>query len=106
EKEGVDRKLAGLLIASKDLDNLIESHRPSSTIESTSENDQNKNTSVSETVASPITSKPFIKFVRLKDSQSDSKTNKKETPNKPPVKAVPRIKLMIKAIGTVAVLGT
>nr|GEW42633.1 hypothetical protein [Tanacetum cinerariifolium] len=27
EKEGVDRKLAGLLIASKDLDNLIESQR-------------------------------------------------------------------------------
>nr|GFD25193.1 hypothetical protein [Tanacetum cinerariifolium] len=27
EKEGVDGKLAGLLIASKDLDNLIESHR-------------------------------------------------------------------------------
>nr|GEZ43486.1 hypothetical protein [Tanacetum cinerariifolium]GEZ43615.1 hypothetical protein [Tanacetum cinerariifolium] len=60
--------------------------RPSSTIESTSKNDQNRNTSVSETVASPITSKPFIKFVRPKDSQFDSKTNKKETPKKPPVK--------------------
>nr|GEX99378.1 hypothetical protein [Tanacetum cinerariifolium] len=132
EKEGVDGKLAGLLTASKDLDNLIESQRseknkeglgytavppptaqlyfstkkdlswtglpecaddtvtkysrPSSTIESTSENDQNRNTSVSETVASPITSKPFIKFLRPKDSQSDSKTDKKETPKKPPVK--------------------
>nr|GEY33754.1 hypothetical protein [Tanacetum cinerariifolium] len=86
EKEGVDGKLAGLLTASKDLDNLIESQRPSSTIESTSKNDQNRNTSVSETVASPITSKPFIKFVRPKDSQSDSKINKKETPKKPPVK--------------------
>nr|GEW61169.1 retrovirus-related Pol polyprotein from transposon TNT 1-94 [Tanacetum cinerariifolium] len=88
ENEGVDGKLAGLLTASKDHDNLIESQRPSSTIESTSENDQNRNTSVSETVASPITSKPFIKFVRPKDSQSDSKTDKKETPKKPPVNYV------------------
>nr|GEZ40485.1 zinc finger, CCHC-type, retrotransposon Gag domain protein [Tanacetum cinerariifolium] len=132
EKEGVDGKLAGLLTASKDLDNLIESQRseknkeglgytavppptaqlylspkkdlswtglsecaddivtdysrPSPTAESISEDDQNRNTSVSETVASPITSKPFIKFVRPKDNQSDSKTDKKETPKKPPVK--------------------
>nr|GEV16103.1 hypothetical protein [Tanacetum cinerariifolium] len=57
EKEGVDGKLAGLLTVSKDLDNLIKSQRPSSTIESTSENDQNRNPSVAETVASPITSK-------------------------------------------------
>nr|GEW83344.1 hypothetical protein [Tanacetum cinerariifolium] len=86
EKEGVDGKLAGLLTASKDLDNLIKSQRPSPTAESISEDDQNRNTFVSETVASPITSKPFIKFVRPKDSQSDSKTDKKETPKKPPVK--------------------
>nr|GEV13675.1 hypothetical protein [Tanacetum cinerariifolium] len=88
EKEGVDGKLVGLLTASKNLDNLTESQRPSSTIKSTLENDQNRNTSVSETVASPITSKPFIKFVRPKDSQSNSKTDKKETPKKPPVKYV------------------
>nr|GFA86999.1 ribonuclease H-like domain-containing protein [Tanacetum cinerariifolium] len=132
EKEGVDGKLASLLTASKDLDNLIESQRseknkeglgytaipphtaqlylspkkdlswtglpecaddtvidysrPTPTIESTSKNDQNRNMSVSETVRSPITSKPFIKFLRPKDSQSDSKTDKKETPKKPPVK--------------------
>nr|GFB25129.1 hypothetical protein [Tanacetum cinerariifolium] len=86
EKEGVDGKLACLLTSSKDLDNLIESQRPSPTIESTSKNNQNRNPSVSETVASPITSKPFIKFVKPKDSQSDSKTDKKETPKKPPVK--------------------
>nr|GEX76529.1 hypothetical protein [Tanacetum cinerariifolium] len=130
EKEGVDGKLAGLLTASKDLDNLIESQRseknkeglgytavppptaqlylspkkdlswtglpkcaddtvtdysrPSPTVESISEDDQNKNPS--ETVASPITSKPFIKFVKPKNSQSDSKTDKKETLKKPPVK--------------------
>nr|GEV27151.1 reverse transcriptase domain-containing protein [Tanacetum cinerariifolium] len=132
EKEGVDGKLAGLLTASKDLDNLIESQRSdknkkglrytvvpplpvqlylspkkdlswtgllecaddtvtdysrsSPTVESTSEEDQNRNPSVYENVASPITLKPFIKFVKLKDSQSESKTDKKETPKKPPVK--------------------
>nr|GEW12018.1 hypothetical protein [Tanacetum cinerariifolium] len=63
---------------------------PSPTAKSISEDDQNRNTSVSETVASPITSKPFIKFVRPKDSQSDSKTDKKETPKKSPVKPVHR----------------
>nr|GEY70558.1 ubiquitin hydrolase [Tanacetum cinerariifolium] len=132
EKEGVDGKLAGLLTASKDLENLIESQRsdknkeglgyndvppliaqiystskkdlswtslpefaddtvtdysrPSPTIESTSEDDQNRNPSVSETVVSSITPKPFIKFVKPKDSQSESKTDKKETPKKPSVK--------------------
>nr|GEV00319.1 hypothetical protein [Tanacetum cinerariifolium] len=97
ENEGVDGKLAGLLIASKDIDNLIESQRPSPTAESISEDDQNRNTSVSKTVASPITSKPFIKFVRPKDSQSDSKTDKKETHRKPPVKyAEQYIKLNMK----------
>nr|GFB76677.1 ubiquitin hydrolase [Tanacetum cinerariifolium] len=60
--------------------------RPLPTVESTSEDDQNRNPSVFETVASPITPKPFIKFVKAKDSQSESKTNKKETPKKPPVK--------------------
>nr|GEU53568.1 copia protein [Tanacetum cinerariifolium] len=132
EKEGVDGKLAGLLTASKDLDNLIESQRsdknkeglgytvvppppaqlylspkkdlswtgliecaddtvtdysrPSPTVESTLEDGQNRNPSVSENVASPITPKPFIKFVKPKDCQSESKTDKKETPKKPPVK--------------------
>nr|GEY55245.1 hypothetical protein [Tanacetum cinerariifolium] len=132
EKEGFDGKLAGLLTASKDIDNLIESQRsdknkeglgyvavppppvqlyfspkkdlswtglpecaddtvtdysrPSPTVESTSEEDQNRNPSVYENVASPITPKPFIKFVKPKDSQSKSKTYKKETSKKPPVK--------------------
>nr|GFA29007.1 hypothetical protein [Tanacetum cinerariifolium] len=86
EKEGVDGKLAGLLKASKDIDNLIESQRPSPTVESTSGDDQNRNPSVSETVASPITPKPFIKFVKPKDSKSKSKTGKIESPKKPPVK--------------------
>nr|GFA48711.1 hypothetical protein [Tanacetum cinerariifolium] len=60
--------------------------RPSPTVESTSEDDQNRNPSVFKNVASPITPKPFIKFVKPKDSQSESKTDKKETPKKPPVK--------------------
>nr|GFC21717.1 hypothetical protein [Tanacetum cinerariifolium] len=45
---------------------------PSPTVESTSEEDQNRNPSVSENVASPITPKPFIKSVKPKDSQSES----------------------------------
>nr|GEW23658.1 hypothetical protein [Tanacetum cinerariifolium] len=68
EKEVVDRKLAGLLTASNDLDNLIKSQRPSPTIESFSEEDQNRNPSVSENVASPITPKPFVKFVKESDN--------------------------------------
>nr|GEW60013.1 hypothetical protein [Tanacetum cinerariifolium] len=130
EKEGVDGKLAGLLTALKDLDNIIESQRseknneglgytvippptaelylspnkdlswtgllecandtvtdysrPSPTVESILDDDQNRNPY--EIIASPITSKPFIKFVKPKDSQSDSKTDKKETPKKPSVK--------------------
>nr|GEU37578.1 reverse transcriptase domain-containing protein [Tanacetum cinerariifolium] len=60
--------------------------RLSPTVESTSEDDQNKNPSVSENVPSPITPKPFIKFVKPKDSQPKSKTDKKEIPKKPQVK--------------------
>nr|GEU38387.1 hypothetical protein [Tanacetum cinerariifolium] len=104
EKEVVDGKLTGLLTASKDLDNLIESQsldkskeecaddtvtdysRPSPTVESSSEEYQNRNPSVFENVASPITPKPFIKFVKANDSQSKSKTDEKETPKKPSVK--------------------
>nr|GEY23745.1 hypothetical protein [Tanacetum cinerariifolium] len=76
----------GLLTTSKDLDNLIESQRsdkskeecaddivtdysrPSPTIESSSEEDQNRNDSASENVASPITPKQFVKFVKASDS--------------------------------------
>nr|GEZ51026.1 hypothetical protein [Tanacetum cinerariifolium] len=70
EKEVVDGKLVGLLTASKDLDNLIDSQRPSPTVESSSEEDQNRNPSVSKNVASPITPKQFVKFVKASDSQS------------------------------------
>nr|GEV27113.1 hypothetical protein [Tanacetum cinerariifolium] len=67
-------------------DTITNYNRPSPTIESTSGDDQNRNPSVYETVASPITPKPFIKFVKPKDSQSKSKTGKTESPKKPPVK--------------------
>nr|GEY98177.1 hypothetical protein [Tanacetum cinerariifolium] len=69
--------------------NIILSGNENSTmnlIKSTSGDDQNINPSVSETVASPITPKPLIKFVKPKDSQSKSKTGKTESPKKPPVK--------------------
>nr|GFC07937.1 ubiquitin hydrolase [Tanacetum cinerariifolium] len=60
--------------------------RPAPTVESTSEEGQNKNSSTSEGVALPITPKPFVKSVKPKDCQSESKPNKKESPKKPPVK--------------------
>nr|GFC01566.1 hypothetical protein [Tanacetum cinerariifolium] len=132
EKDGLDGKLAGLLKASKNLDNLIESQRsdkvkegvgynavppaaadlylspkkdlswtglpefvddtvtdysrPSPTVASTSAEGQNKDSSTSEDDSSPNTPKPFVKFVKPKDSQSESKINKQETPKKPQVK--------------------
>nr|GEX84288.1 ribonuclease H-like domain-containing protein [Tanacetum cinerariifolium] len=86
-------------------DTVTDYSRPSPTVESTSKDDQNKNSFVSETVPSPITPKPFIKFLKPKDSQSKSKLGKTKSPKKPPVKAVPRTILMTKAIRTVAALG-
>nr|GFA52744.1 ribonuclease H-like domain-containing protein [Tanacetum cinerariifolium] len=104
EKEVMDGKIACLLSASKNLDNLIESQRsdmskeecaddtvtdysrPSPTVESSSEEDQNRNPFAYKNVASPITPKQFVKFVKASDSQSKSKTDEKETPEKPPVK--------------------
>nr|GEZ96101.1 hypothetical protein [Tanacetum cinerariifolium] len=66
EKDGVDGKLAGLLKASKDLDNLIESQRPSPTVESTSGDDQNINSSTSKNgkLTDSILSKSAVKFVK------------------------------------------
>nr|GEU31723.1 hypothetical protein [Tanacetum cinerariifolium] len=114
EKDGMDGKLAGLLKASKNLDNLIESQRsdkvkegvgynvvpppaadlylspkkdlswtglpefvddtvtdysrPSPIVASTSTEGQNKDSSTSKDDASPNTPKPFVKFVKPKDS--------------------------------------
>nr|GEV81474.1 hypothetical protein [Tanacetum cinerariifolium] len=67
-------------------DTVTDYSRPSPTVESTSKDNQNKNSSSSEDVASPITPKPFVKFVKPKYCQSERKTDKKETPKEPPVK--------------------
>nr|GFA73043.1 hypothetical protein [Tanacetum cinerariifolium] len=61
-------------------DTITDYSRSMPTIESTSEEGQNKNSSTSEDVASPITPKLFVKFVKPKDTQSDK--NKNETPKK------------------------
>nr|GFA09544.1 hypothetical protein [Tanacetum cinerariifolium] len=82
EKDGLDGELAGLLKASKNLDHLIESQRPSPTIASTSAEGQNKDSSTSEDVTSPNPPKPFVKFVKPKDSQPESKSKEQETPKK------------------------
>nr|GFB58664.1 hypothetical protein [Tanacetum cinerariifolium] len=80
EKDGLDGKLAGLLKASKNLDHLIQSQRPSPTIASTSAEGQNKDSSTFEDIASPNPPKPFVKFVKPKDSQPESKSKEQETP--------------------------
>nr|GFB59798.1 hypothetical protein [Tanacetum cinerariifolium] len=110
EKDLVDGKLARLLKSSKDLEDIIESQRsekkdlswtglpefvddtvtnysmPSLTVASTSSEDQNNDTSTFEEVASIKPSKPFVKFVKPKNSQPESKLEEQETPKKPQVK--------------------
>nr|GFC18225.1 hypothetical protein [Tanacetum cinerariifolium] len=83
EKDLVDGKLARLLKSSKDLEDIFESQRSSPTVASTLVEDQNKDTSTSEETASTNPSKPFIKFVKPKDSQPESKLEEQETPKKP-----------------------
>nr|GEW80382.1 putative ribonuclease H-like domain-containing protein [Tanacetum cinerariifolium] len=67
-------------------DTVTDYSRPSPVVESSLEEDQNRNPSASENVASPITPKQFVKFVKASDSQSETKTDEKETPKKTPVK--------------------
>nr|GEY42883.1 ribonuclease H-like domain-containing protein [Tanacetum cinerariifolium] len=68
-------------------DTVTDYSRPSPAIESTLNDAQNKNPSVTKTEASPstISPKPFIKFVKTNDSPTKSKTYKVETAKKPPV---------------------
>nr|GFB22493.1 hypothetical protein [Tanacetum cinerariifolium] len=69
------------------MDNTVADYsRPSPTVASTSAKDQIKDSSTSEDVASPNPSKPFVKFVKPKDSQSKNKTKEQETPKKSQVK--------------------
>nr|GEW98129.1 ribonuclease H-like domain-containing protein [Tanacetum cinerariifolium] len=62
--------------------------RPAPTVESSPDDAQNKNPSVTTTEASPstISPKPFIKFVKANNSPTNSKTDKAETAKKPLVK--------------------
>nr|GEY70001.1 hypothetical protein [Tanacetum cinerariifolium] len=71
-------------------DTVTDYSRPSPAIESTSDDVQNKNPSVTKTEASPstISSKPFIKFVKPADRPTVVKTEKKETVRKPSIKYV------------------
>nr|GFD12820.1 hypothetical protein [Tanacetum cinerariifolium] len=63
------------------VDNIVTDYsRPIPTVESTSEEGQNKHSSTFKDVASPITPKLFVKFVKPKDTQSEK--NKKETHKK------------------------
>nr|GEW68741.1 putative ribonuclease H-like domain-containing protein [Tanacetum cinerariifolium] len=71
----------------KDLE-LLEGKRPSPAIESTSDDAQNRNPSVTKTEESPstVSPKPFIKFVKANDSPTKSKIDKVETAKKHHVK--------------------
>nr|GEY66596.1 hypothetical protein [Tanacetum cinerariifolium] len=70
------------------VDTVTDYSRPSPAIESTSDNAQNRNPSVTKSEASPstISPKPFIKFVKANDNPTKSNTDKVETVKKPPVK--------------------
>nr|GFB47813.1 hypothetical protein [Tanacetum cinerariifolium] len=69
-------------------DTVTDYSRPTPTVESSPEDAQNRNPSVTETEASPtaISPKSFIQFVKANDSTSNSKTDKAKTAKKPPVK--------------------
>nr|GFC46406.1 hypothetical protein [Tanacetum cinerariifolium] len=72
-------------------DTVTDYSRPSPTVASTSAEDQNKDTSTSEDVASTNPPKQFVKFVKPTDSQPESKSKEQETPKKPQVKYVPPV---------------
>nr|GFC89894.1 hypothetical protein [Tanacetum cinerariifolium] len=60
--------------STKIVDNTVTDYsRPLPTVVSTLAEDQNKDTSTFEDVASPNPPKPFVKFVKPKDSQPESK---------------------------------
>nr|GEY83316.1 hypothetical protein [Tanacetum cinerariifolium] len=67
-------------------DTVTDYSRPSPTVASTSAEDQNKDTSTSKDVASPNPPKLYVKFVKPKDSQPESKSKEQETPKKSQVK--------------------
>nr|GEV30028.1 hypothetical protein [Tanacetum cinerariifolium] len=79
-------------------DTITNYSRPSPAIESTSDDAQNRNHSVTKTEASPstISPKPFINFVKANDSPTKSKTDKVETAKKLPVKYAEQYRKPIK----------
>nr|GEX32111.1 ribonuclease H-like domain-containing protein [Tanacetum cinerariifolium] len=100
EKEGLDRKLSGFKLATKDLDNLIGSQRsdkikkglgysavpPPVQVYSPPKKDISSSASENGESTGSILSKPEIKFVKPADSPTVAKTNKKETVRKPTIK--------------------
>nr|GEZ67803.1 ribonuclease H-like domain-containing protein [Tanacetum cinerariifolium] len=71
----------------KFVDNTVTNYsRPSLTVVSTSTEGQNKDSSTSKDVASPNPPKPFVKFIKPKDNQPESKSKEQETPKKSQVK--------------------
>nr|GEZ52656.1 hypothetical protein [Tanacetum cinerariifolium] len=62
-------------------DTVTDYSRPAPTIESSPDDAQNRNPSITETEASPntISPKPFIKFVKVTDRSTETKTTKVET---------------------------
>nr|GFA61871.1 hypothetical protein [Tanacetum cinerariifolium] len=69
-------------------DTVTDYSRPSPTVVSTSAEGQNKDPFTFEDVASPNPPKPFVKFVKPKDSEPESKSKEQETPKKSQVKYV------------------
>nr|GEY85042.1 reverse transcriptase [Tanacetum cinerariifolium] len=69
-------------------DNVTDYSRPAPTVESSQDDAQNRNPSVTETKASTSTISPkyFIKFVKANDSPTNSKTDKAKTAKKSPIK--------------------
>nr|GEZ55135.1 hypothetical protein [Tanacetum cinerariifolium] len=69
-------------------DTITDYSRPSPAVESSLDDAQNKNSSVTTTEASPSTilPKPFIKFVKANGSPTKSKTDKVKIAKKPPIK--------------------
>nr|GFC74843.1 hypothetical protein [Tanacetum cinerariifolium] len=89
KKDIVDGKLARLLKSSKDLEDIIESQRPSPTVESTSAEGQNKHSTTAENGESTdsILSKPAVKFVKAGDRPAERPTTDKvETAKKSAVR--------------------
>nr|GEV15981.1 hypothetical protein [Tanacetum cinerariifolium] len=68
-------------------DTVTDYSRPATTVESSPDDVQNRNPSVTEEASpSTISPKSFIKFVKANDSLTNSKTDKAETAKKPHVK--------------------